>query len=120
MSNLICCDSCGAIPKPGKTPKGWRAAPEYKSYGTRRAFVRVQHACPRCPMDVARPMVDDLPVCTVQEALLEVEEAARFSVVDGDELKGASRRLVVRALAMLDAAHGRLAGNSAPPPKRKD
>lgn len=47
-------------------------------------------------------------VCSTTEALLELEEASRMAALDNHELRGASRKLIVRALRMLDAARNRL------------
>jgi hypothetical protein len=98
------------IPKPRKMLPGWLTSCGYKTRNGKKVFVRLAHACPDCPTDIPRPAVDSIPVCTVQEGMLEVEEASRFAMTEESDLKGSSRTLIVRALAMLDAARERLAG----------
>ena len=111
MSLIVRCDTCRlTVPRNSKMPPGWRTAAEYQRRGTRRVFVKMKHACPDCPVDVARPMPDGLPVCTTEEALAEVEEAGRFAVMDEGELRGSARKVLVRALAILDAARARIVG----------
>ena len=111
MTTHVKCDSCGkVVPKPGKMPIGWRTSAKYVARGDRNVFAGMLHACAACPMDVSRPGPEDLPILTINQALLEVEEAARFAALDDDGLRGSARRMVVRALAMLDAARDRIAG----------
>lgn len=114
MSILIKCDVCGKIiPQPRRLPTDWSVSCEYKtSKSERRTFVRMLHSCPTCPLDVPREAVEDLPILTLEEAFREVEECARYAAVDEDELKGSARKLLVRALSILDAARDRLSGET--------
>lgn len=109
MSTLIRCDVCGkTISKPGKMPSGWTTSCEYVNRGARKVFVRMTHGCPTCPLDVPREAIEDLPVLTETDALREVEESARYAALEEDELRGSARKLLVRALAILDAARDRM------------
>jgi len=106
---LLRCDHCGIqAMQIRKMPLGWRTVAEYKLRGARRVFVRMKHSCPDCPADIPREGLDDLPVRSAQEGLLEVETCARFALLDDQELKGTARMMVIRALAILDAARGRV------------
>ena len=109
MSLLIKCDVCGkTVPKPRRIPLDWSTSCEYEARGERRVFVRMRHSCPACPLDVPREATEDLPVITLEEAFREVEECARYAALDEGELKGSARKLLVRALSILDAARDRL------------
>lgn len=110
MSLLIRCDTCGCtVPKPGRMPPDWNSHAQYTGRGTRKKFDRMKHTCPNCPQEIPRPDIEEsIPVLTAEQGLLEVEEAARFAMMDEEELTGSARRMVVRALAILDAARERL------------
>jgi hypothetical protein len=95
------------VPQPRKSPNGWKIDAEYKRRGTKRVFRRMRHFCPSCPRDIQRDIDESLPICTAQEGLLEVEECARFAILNEDELKGTARKMVLRALAILDVARMR-------------
>lgn len=111
MSVLLRCDTCGAtVAQTRRLPDGWKISAEYITRNARKIFQRMRHACPECPSFHREPTSPDmiLPICSAREAHLEIEEAARFAAMDDRELKGSSRKLLVRALAMLDAARARM------------
>lgn len=106
---IIRCDVCkDQVPQPGQLPDGWRVHAEYRPNGAgRKVFIRMKHSCPDCPTDISRNAEEDVPLVTVQTGLREVEECARFALLNEEELNGMAREMVARAIAMLDEARAR-------------